>query len=137
MGKTEKKIHTLHEQNILEIINGFAWIATGLTCVSKDIVTLIINILSLTVVVITSFMRLYMKFEQDDEMSSQHYLEARSKSLGTVLFLLALLYMASVFLGMVNISLSLDWRVWATCFMGITQILAGIYFYRLEKYGEV
>ena len=136
MDKPVKKIHTLHEKNLLEIINGFAWIVTGLTCVSKEIIPLVINTLSLIAVVITSFMSLYLKFEKDDEMSSQHYLEARSKTLGIVLLLLALLYMASVFLGMANITFSLDWRIWATCFMGITQILAGVYFYRLEKNGE-
>lgn len=134
MNKTTHSILT--KVIIGNIVNGIAWILVGITSIKRDIPFLIASLIALIIVIITAFLALTMKFEEDDEMSAQHYTSAKASAYTYLIIILATLYSISGVLSLADISLTLDWRVWITFIIGFIQIAFGIRFCKLEKDGD-
>lgn len=133
-----KKKHSLTTKNMIgSIICGVCWFVAGLMSNWHTLASMIVTGLALIGASVAMFTVIVVGFEKGDEMSEMHFLKAKAKTFDRILLtLLIFSLVSSVNNLMGREQLHVNWHAWLLMFIGIMQVISGVYFAHFEKAGD-
>ena len=133
-----KKEFPLTTKNMIgSIICGSCWFVAGLMSIWHTLVPMIITGLALIWAGAAMIIVMVVGFEKGDEMSEKHFLKAKARTYDSMLLALLIFSLWSSVNNLIGREqFIVNWHAWLLMFIGIMQVISGVYFAHYEKAGD-